>query len=33
MKKKIPYIIIVAFALVAVVFAGLWVREKAKKYR
>ena len=31
MKKKIPYIIIIAFALAAVVFAGLWVREKSEK--
>ena len=31
MKKKIPYIIIIAFALIAVAFAGLWVHERNEK--
>lgn len=31
MKKKIPYVISVVFALIAVVFTGLWVHEKNEK--
>ena len=31
MKKKLPYILILVFALAAVMFAGLWVHEKNEK--
>ncbi len=31
MKKKFPYIMVVVFALIAAVFAGLWVHEKSEK--
>ena len=31
MKKKLPYIISVVFALIAVVFAGLWIHEQHGK--
>ena len=31
MKKRIPYITSIVFLLIAVVFAGLWVRERSEK--
>ena len=31
MKNKLPYIIALVFALLALIFAGLWVHEKNKK--